>query len=269
MSKKLFIALCFALMMLVGAVMAQPPGDPDAAAPGEVITGIVEFDGAYVYVGPDFAYDIIGQINQDDSVVVLGRRGDFFYAWDGRQWLEIEFAGRTAWVYARLIRTSIPFNSIPPTGRPLPRNRDGRVPEDFNLTDNICTDWTGTFTQSGDFTAGDTVITVTYPPMDGANVYSVIVISPTGVRRAFDSTTTTAEIILADLPTEGGVYTWRVAPYWTNQPERYAWQQLCLLETGGTFVRPGSPATPAPTRYYGWYSGRPPMTPTPEPPFVK
>jgi hypothetical protein len=74
--------------------------------------------------------------------------------------------------------------------------------------------------------------------MPGANVYSVITISPTGFRTAFDSETTTAIIELDRLPKETGTYTWRVAPYWTNGTERWRWQQLCLLETGGTFERP-------------------------------
>jgi hypothetical protein len=226
------------LIVVPLSVWAQPPGDPDAAAPGEVITGIVAFDGATVYVGPDFAYKIIGRLPLNASVTILGRRGDFIFRWDGDQWLQIQFGERHAWVYARLIRTSIPFNSIPPTGRRLPRDRNGRVPEVFNLDNNICDGWQGGFTQSGDFTTGSTEIVVTYPPLTGANVYSVITISPSGNRTAFDSETTTAIIELDRLPREKGVYTWRVAPYWTNAPERFRWQQICLLATGGTFVRP-------------------------------
>lgn len=251
-------------------ISAQPPGDPDAAAAGETIVGIVEFDGATVYVGPDFAYDPVAQLPINASVTVLGRRGDFIYAWDGDQWLEIEFEGETGWVYARLIRTSIPFNSIPPTGRRLPRNRDGRVPTAFDLSDNICDTWTGAFTRSGDFMGGDTVITVTYPELPGANVYSVIVISPFGERTAHDSITGTAEIELKNLNRTGGTFTWRVAPYWTNEPIRSSWQQLCLLQTGGTFEVPGPVSTPRPTRdpfasyYYFNFPGREP-TPTPPP----
>ncbi len=228
------------------------------------------FDGATVYVGPDFAYDPIAQLPVNASVTVLGRRGDFIYAWNGDQWLEIAFEGETGWVYARLIRTSIPFNSIPPTGRRLPRNRDGRVPAVFDLSDNICDSWTGEFTRTGDFMAGDTVITVTYPELPGANVYSVIVISPFGERTAHDSTTGTAEIELKNLNRTGGTFTWRVAPYWTNEPNRSSWQQLCLLQTGGTFEVPGPVATPRPTRdpfasyYYFNFPGRGP-TPTPPP----
>jgi hypothetical protein len=226
----------------------------------------VEFEGATVYVGPDFAYDPIGQLQKNASVVLLGRRGDFFYEWDGRQWLEIEYEGETGWVYARLIRTSIPFNSIPPTGRPLPRNRDGRVPSVFDLSDNVCDSWRGEFTRTGDFMQGDTVLTVTYPELLGANVYSVIVISPSGHRTAHDSTTTTAEIHLRALGVEGGTYVWRVAPYWTHSPSRYEWQQICLLQTGGAFEKPGPAITPRPTRTfrYYWY-GTPVPTPTPPP----
>jgi hypothetical protein len=262
------LSVIILLLLLVSAAIAQPPGDPDAADEGETITGIVEFDGATVYVGPDFAYDPVGQLSQNTSVVVLGRRGDFIYSWNGDQWLQIEFGDDTGWVYARLIRTSIPFNSIPPTGRRLPRNRNGRVPEVFDLSDNICDRWQGAFTRTGDFMAGDQVLTVTYPELPGANVYSVIVISPTGQRTAHDSTTTTAEIRLENLNREGGTYTWRVAPYWTNEESRYNWQQICLLQTGGTFEKPGPQVTPRPTIYRYYYYFTPRGTPTPEPPLV-
>ena len=235
--RKTLILLCL-LLVTLSAVSAQAPGDPDAADPGEEIRGIVAFDGSTVYVGPDFAYDILGQLSKNMAVQILGRRGDFYRRWDGRQWLEIDYGGRSAWVYARLIRTSIPFNSIPPTGRALPRDRNGRVPEVFDLSSNICDTWQGGFTLAGDFYAGDTELTVTYPGMPGANVYSVITISPTGFRTAFDSETTTAIIERDRLPREPGTYTWRVAPYWSNGTERWRWQQLCLLETGGTFELP-------------------------------
>ncbi|GAB4508427.1 MAG: hypothetical protein OHK0046_00770 [Anaerolineae bacterium] len=237
MKRQLLLSL-LVLCLFGGAVLAQPPGDPDAANPGEEIRGIVSINGATVYVGPDFAYRIIGQLEKNSAVRVLGRRGDFYSRWDGRQWLEIDYGGDRAWVYARLIRTSIPFNSIPPTGRELPRDRNGRVPDVFDLSQNICNTWQGSFSLSGDFAAGDTTLTVTYPGMPGANVYSVITISPTGFRTAFDSETTTAVIELDRLPRETGEYTWRVAPYWTNGTARWQWQQLCLLETGGTFVVP-------------------------------
>ena len=230
------------LMMTVGSASAQAPGDPDSAEPGEIIRGIVAVDGATAYVGPDFAYAIVGQLQRNSSVEILGRRGDFIFRWDGRQWLEINYGGDKAWVYARLIRTSIPFNSIPPTGRPLPRNNNGRVPEIFDLSSNICDRWVGSFGQNGSVISQDNrEITVTYPAMPGANVYSVITISPTGFRTAFDSETTTAVITIDRLPISAGTYTWRVAPYWTNEPRRFRWQQLCLLETGGTFTRLADP----------------------------
>jgi hypothetical protein len=262
---KLFLIFC--LFLLTALVVTLALAQEIVPEPGETIYGIVEFDGARVYVGPDFAYRLIGELRQNTSVVVLGRRGDFFYSWDGRQWLQIEFQGGTGWVYARLIRTSIPFNSIRPTGRPLPRNDDGRVPDDFDLSHNVCDGWTGAFTQAGDFMAGDEAITVTYPALQGANVYSVIVIAPSGARTAHDSTTTTAEVLLDNLGVlEQGTYTWRVAPYWTNAPQRYNWQQICLLQTGGTFQVPVT-RTPRPTRPPYWYYRTPRPTLTP-PPFV-
>ncbi len=61
--------------------------------------------------------------------------------------------------------------------------------------------------------AGDAEMSVTYPELPGTNVYSVIVISPSGHHEAFDSTTTAATILIHRLPFEGGTYTWAVAPY--------------------------------------------------------
>ncbi len=266
LSKKIAALIVLIAVILVGSVaLAQPPGDPDAADPGETITGIVEVAGTRVYVGPDFAYDMLGQLDINSSVVILGRRGDFIYSWNGDQWLEIDFSGETGWVYARLIRTSIPFNSIRPTGRRLPRNRDRRVPKVFDLSDNVCDAWTGDYMLTGSFAAGDKELTVTYPPLEGANVYSVITIAPSGQRTAHDSTTTTAHIKLEDLPREVGEYVWRVAPYWTNAPQRSNWQQLCLLQTGGTFVVPGIPEPTRPPRYRYSYYYTPMPRPTPAP----
>lgn len=214
----------------------------------DAIYGLVSVDEAEVRIGPDFAYDAIGRLPRDTSVTIIGRAGDFFQRWDGRQWLQIEYGDSPAWVYARLLRTSIAFNSIPPTGRLLPRDNNGRVPDDFDLTTDVCSQWTGEFTLTGNFMAGENRLTVTYPLLQGANVYSVIVISPSGVRRAFDSTTATSTIDIGLLPQEAGVYTWRVAPYWTNSNFRANWQQVCLLRTGGTFEKPFTgppPPTPA------------------------
>lgn len=208
-----------------------------AEAQDDTIYGIASVD-ADVRVGPDFAYPVIGRLPRNGSVVVLGRAGDFYTSWDGRQWLQIEYGSSSAWVYARLIRTSKAFNSIRPTGMILPRNADGRVPEEFDLTTSVCDQWAGGYAQNGDFMAGETRMTVSYPSLTGANMYSVIAISPTGYRTAFDSETTNATIELENLPWEAGTYTWRVAPYWANTSYRYSWQQVCLLRTGGTFEKP-------------------------------
>jgi hypothetical protein len=215
----------------------------------DTIFGLVTVDNAEVRLGPDFAYSAIGRLPRDTSVVIIGRAGDFFQRWDGRQWLQIEFGAAPAWIYARLLRTSVAFNSIPPTGRLLPRNNDGRVPDEFDLSSDVCSQWQGDFTRSGDFMAGNNDLVVTYPLLQGSNVYSVIVISPTGVRRAFDSTSNTSTVNIGRLPQEGGTYTWRVAPYWSNTSSRFGWQQVCLLRTGGSFEKP----------YTGW------ATPTPSP----
>lgn len=220
---------------------------------GDTIYGLISEDGTEVRVGPDFAYASIGQLPKDASVVVLGRAGDFYQRWDGRQWVQIQYGTSPAWVYARLVRTSIAFNSIFPTGRLLPRDANGRTPDGFDLSSDVCSQWRGDFTLTGNFMAGEASVHVTFPGLTGATVYSVIVISPTGERRAFDNATPTAQIDMNRLPIEGGTYTWRVAPYWTDTSNRYGWQQICLLQTGGTFEKP----------YTGIYA--PTATPTPRP----
>jgi hypothetical protein len=207
----------------------------------------VAVDNAEVRVGPDFAYDAIGELPLNASVTVLGRAGDFYSRWDGRQWLQIAYGDGTAWIYARLLRTSVAFNSIPPRGMLLPRNRDGRVPREFDLSSVVCDQWQGDMTLSGNFMAGETVLTATIPTLQGANAYSVITLSPTGFRTAFDSETSVIQIELNRLPFEGGTYTWRAAPYWTYDRPRYTWQQVCLLRTGGTFEKPDTtPPTATP-----------------------
>jgi hypothetical protein len=81
-------------------------------------------------------------------------------------------------------------------------------------------------------------LVVTFPPLTGATLYSVIVITPAQFRIAFDTETTSAVIPLDQLPSQAGTYTWRVVPYWTTGTERWQWQQICLLRTGGTFDKP-------------------------------
>ena len=228
----LALLICLVFGMMVAAQDENPADNID------IIYGLVTLPLVDVRAGPDFAYPTIGQLELNTSVVILGRAGDFISRWDGRQWFEIQYGQTTAWVYARLLRTSMAFNSIFPTGRMLPRDENGRVPEGFDLTTEICSQWFGTFTLSGNFMAEDQTLTVTYPTLVGATVYNVIAIAPDGLRTSFTSTTGTATIVLDDLPYQAGVYTWRVAPYWTVTDNRNTWQQVCLLYTAGTFEKP-------------------------------
>jgi hypothetical protein len=236
MRKALSIILALLFVAVVSVNIVTQAQDDSRGV--DTIFGIVTVDNSYVRVGPDFAYQSIGTLPLNFSVVILGRSGDFINRWDGRQWLQIEYNGGQAWIYARLLRTSRSFNSIPPVGRLLPRDANGRVPEGFDLSSDLCSQWQGAFTQSGDFIAGDTEIVVTYPTLQGATLYSVIAISPTGFRTPFESTTNTAVIKLGRLPNTAGTYTWRVAPYYTTSSNRRSWQQICLLQTGGIFEKP-------------------------------
>lgn len=209
-----------------------------SAAQTETIWGLVDTDVADIRVGPDFAYPIIQQVPRDTSVQIVGRAGDFFRQWDGRQWLQVVLDNGTGWIYARLLRISQPFNSITPTGLSLPRDRDGRVPEVFDLSVFICDRWRGGFSQSGSFMAGDRSITVTYPEMPGAVNYTVVVTAPSGYRRSFDSPTTSATIAIERLNWDAGTYTWAVIPYWNDTNSPYRAQQLCYMRVGGTFEKP-------------------------------
>lgn len=254
-------------MLLIGLALL---GVAWAAAQDDgTITGIVEFEGATVYVGPDFGYDILAQLPRNTAVKVLGRRGFFVYEWSGDDWLQIEFQGRTGWVYARLIRTSVLFNDIPVRGIGLPRNRDGRVPDGFALDEYICAAWQGELVMTGDFMAGDPFVTFSYPALEGARVYSIILDDEQGKRTTgTDSTETQAVLYRSDLARFRQTYTWSVAPYWTVDDTRYYWQQLCPVKYGGTFTVPGPVVTPFATRPYNFYYYRTPVpTPTP-PPFI-
>lgn len=212
---------------------------PTTNAQIEEIYGLINVTNADVRAGPDFAYNTVARLPLNASVQIHGRAGDFFVAWDGRQWLNISWSGGSGWIYARLVRTSRAFNSIPPTGRILPRDNNFRVPDAFDLSTNVCDQWSPNgFNLTGNFNGGDRTLTATYPTLQGANAYSVITISPSGSRTAFDSETGTSIIEFDRLPREEGTYTWRVAPYWTNSTSRYRWQQVCLLRTGGTFEKP-------------------------------
>jgi hypothetical protein len=226
----------FFLMLMVSLCGIVSVGAQD----GEPILGLISVDNAEVRVGPDFAYDSIGELPLDTSITIIGRSGYFSYRWNGTQWLQFMYGDRIAWIYARLARTSVAFNSIPSTGTLLPRDRNGRVPDEFDLSSEICTQWTGGFGRDGDFMGGASEITVSYPGLQGANAYSVMVVSPTGFRTWFDSETTSALIELKRLPAEPGTYTWWVAPYWSNDEYRYSWQQVCVQQTGGTFDKPQS-----------------------------
>jgi hypothetical protein len=241
------VLLALVLLTALRSVLLLPPHTTHAQ--DEPIFALVAANNVNVYVGPDFAYRVVGQLPRNTSVEVIGRTGDFFNNWDGRQWLQIQYGSGAGWVYGRYLRTGRSFNNVPPTGRILPRTADGRVPEVFDLSRNICDTWQGNFGQSGNFMAGDAVMNVSYPTMPGATVYTVIAISPSGFRTPFDSVEGSVEIRLDRLPFEGGTYTWRVAPYWTESMNRNQRQQICLLWTGGMFDKPDTTpptATPRP-----------------------
>jgi hypothetical protein len=219
-------------------------------AQDDAIYGLVTDYEIDVRIGPDFAYNIIDVLPRDASVAVLGRTGDRIYGFSGREWLKIEYGGQVGWVLGRVIRLGIPFNQVPLAGVILPRDRNGRIPKEFDLSVNICDRWTGSFNFSGNFMAGDQQATVTFPEMPGTTVYSVVTIAPSGLRRAFDSYETTYNIQLGALNYEPGVYQWGVIPLWNDTTDPQRAQTICLFQSGGTFEKPDTTpvtATPGPT----------------------
>jgi uncharacterized protein YraI len=180
-----------------------------ASAQDDPAYGLLADNNVDVYVGPDFAYAVVDSLPIDASVVVIGRAGDYYGGYSGRTWLQIEYGdGYSGWVLGRTVRMGRAFNTIDVTGVRLPRDRNYRVPEVFNLFSNICDTWQGSFSQSGDFMAGDQRMTVSYPGMPGAVNYPVLVHTPSGLRRTFDSSDTTQVIPLGGLNYEPGTYTW-------------------------------------------------------------
>ena len=234
MRRIIFIGLMFSTM-LVGAQEYEPP------------FGLITANNAVVRAGPDFAYPIIEQLPIDTSVVILGRAGNFYNRFDGRQWTKVDYTGRTGWVLSRLVRTGRAFNALPLIGLNLPRNRDGRVPPEFNTSVNICDAWQGTFAQSGNFMQGDQEMTFSFPAMAGATHNSLIAEAPSGLRRTFDTKIASLTVIVGSLNREAGVYNWSVIPYWTDTPNPRDAQRLCVERQGGTFEKPDTtPITPTP-----------------------
>lgn len=200
--------------------------------------GLINANEVIVRAGPDFAYGIIEQLPIDASVVIIGRSGAFSGLYDGRQWLQVQYDGRAGWVLARYVRMGRLFNSIPLTGLNLPRDRDGRVPDVFDLSMHICDRWQGSFTQSGSYMAGDPAMTFTFPELVGTVNYSLVAEAPSGLRRTLDSPTPVFTVPIERLNHEGGVYTWYVIPYWNDTANARRAQQLCVPRRGGTFEKP-------------------------------
>lgn len=221
----LFFLCCFSAL----AVSAQD--DP--------AFGLINDSNVEVRVGPDFAYPIIDILPRDASVEVIGRSGVYYGYWDGRSWLEVRYGDNTTgWVLGRAVRMGRTFNAIPRTSYNLPRDRNGRVPDVFDLSQHICNFWQGSYSQSGNFMAGDTEMVVSYPTMPGAVNYSVVAIAPSGLQRTFDSPNTSQTIYLGALNFEPGTYTWGVIPYWNDTTDPQRAQQLCMMRIGGTFEKP-------------------------------
>jgi len=241
---KRLLAILITMSLMITAFLTIQAQDDDPPF------GLITVNNAVVRVGPDFAYPIIEQIPIDTSVVLLGRAGTLFRGrYDGRQWINIDYGGRTGWVLARLVRTGRPFNSLPQQGLALPRNRDFRVPPEFDLSVNICDAWQGRFATSGNLMAGDDTITFSYPVMQGAVNYSVVAEAPSGLRRTFDTGETSLTVTIGSLNFEGGIYEWYVIPYWNDTTNPRRAQQLCVRRQGGTFEKPDTTpptATPNP-----------------------
>lgn len=229
--KAFILSMSLALLLLAVAL-------PLTAQDSGVTFGLMLENNVDVRVGPDFAYGIIGRLPRDASVVIVGRTGFFFRSFTGQNWLQIQYGNRLGWVLARTVRFGRAFNSIPETALQPPRDRNGRVPEGFDLSTELCSQWVGTFSQSGDFMAGSQELIVTYPPMPGATNYIIETTSPRGIKRSFDSRETSGVIPLGRLPAAAGVYTWSIIPVWNLTDQPFRAQRVCLPRVGGTFEKP-------------------------------
>jgi hypothetical protein len=214
-------------LLCVSLVSAQDDGN---------VYGLVTINNLEVHTGPDFAYDTIAQLPLNASVIATERGGS--------GWLRVTYDNGAGWVFDRYVRLSVPLSDLPYTGYPLPRNRNGRVPDEFNLATAVCDQWQGSFTLEGEVTAAEGTITFTLPALQGANWYRVYVFAPgsplrlsggTYARFEGETNVITGEIIR--LPQRSGTFTWMAAPYWTNTPTSNR-QQVCPLRVGGTFDRP-------------------------------
>lgn len=200
------------------------------------VYGLVTIDNLEVHVGPDFAYDSIAQLPLNASVVATER--------GGQGWLRVSYDSGSGWVFSRYVRLSVSLNSLPYINYSLPRNRNGRVPDEFDLSTPVCDQWQGSFTLEGDVTAEAGTLTFTLPPLQGANWYRVYVFAPDspfdlyeGTYARFESETNVVTGEIIRLPHRSGTFTWLAAPYWTNTPTSNR-QQICSLHVAGTFDRP-------------------------------
>lgn len=243
MQQRFWMIVFFLLSAVTGGVWISAQEQPS-----DTVYGLINSNRVIARRGPDFAYPIAEQLAIDTSVEILGRAGSFFGRYDGRQWIHVRYGDKDAWVLARFVRMGRSFNSIPLTGLSLPRDGDRRVPPEFDISSNICASWSGNFAQSGNFMAGDAAMTFTFPAMQGAVNYSLVIEAPSGLRRTFDSSEPQFNIALDRLNYESGIYTWYVIPYWNDSANPRRAQQLCVRRRGGTFEKPDTrPVTPTPT----------------------
>lgn len=227
------LLLLIALCVSGGVVAAQDAG-------GDTVYGLVTINNLEVHIGPDFAYDTIAQLPLNASVIATQRGGD--------GWLRVSYDSGSGWVFARYVRLSAPLSTLPYTANALPRNRNGRVPEEFDLSSPVCDQWQGAFTLEGDAAAAEGSFTLTLPTLQGANWYRVYIFAPEsplnlrgGTYAQFDSPTNVLTVEIIRLPRRSGTFTWLAAPYWTSAATGGGAgrrQQICPLRIAGTFERP-------------------------------
>lgn len=212
------------------------------------VYGLVTINNLEVHVGPDFAYDTIAQLPLNASVVAHERGGS--------GWLRVSYDSGGGWVFDRYVRLSVSLSSLPYTAYALPRNRNGRVPDEFDLSTPVCDQWQGGFGVTGDVNAEEGSLTFTLPTLQGANWYRVYVFAPEspfnlsrGTYAMYEGESSIIEGNIIRLPHRSGTFTWLAAPYWTSDATGgyYGYrQQVCPLRVGGTFERqhPDDPVNP-------------------------
>ena len=93
---------------------ADPAAAPAAAPSAAEITGpalTVTVEGANLRAGPGTGYPVVGVLYREESAALLGRN-------QAGDWLQLQRPDGPAWIFAPLVRTTVPIAGLPPIDPP-------------------------------------------------------------------------------------------------------------------------------------------------------